>query len=262
MKFHHRFAAAVLVVGVSSVSTIAPAAPVSGQGTWETTLQARDMDGDIASIEGYYDTVLNITWLADANYGQAIGTTMDWFDANAWATGLNVNGISGWRLPALSPIDGTTADDYNGSTIGTEDYGYNVSAPGTLYAGSTASEFAHLFYNTLGNLGFCDPATPSDFAHCPEQAGWGLSNTGPFANLNSTAYWTAATFAPDPFGAWVFGFQSGVQTYSHKSNSFVAWAVHSGDVGVAIVPVPAAVWLFGSGLAGVIGFASRKTRTV
>jgi hypothetical protein len=33
-------------------------------------------------------------------------------------------------------------------------------------------------------------------------------------------------------------------------------------VSVSSVPVPAAVWLFGSGLAGLIGFARRKTRAV
>jgi len=37
------------------------AAPVSGQGTWETTLQARDFDGDTNTIEGWYDTVLGVT---------------------------------------------------------------------------------------------------------------------------------------------------------------------------------------------------------
>ena len=31
------------------------------------TLQGRDVNGD-ASADGYYDTVQNLTWLADANY--------------------------------------------------------------------------------------------------------------------------------------------------------------------------------------------------
>ena len=47
--------------------------PISGQGTWETTLQARDFNGD-SVIDAYYDTALNITWLADWN---ATGT-MTW----------------------------------------------------------------------------------------------------------------------------------------------------------------------------------------
>lgn len=258
--FSHGVRALIAIAMVPGFAGTANAAAVSGQGTWETTLQARDFDGNAATIEGYYDTAVGITWLADANYGRAAGTTMDWFDSNAWAAGLNVNGITGWRLPTVSPIDGTTEDDYNASTVGTEDYGFNVSAPGTLYAGSTASEMAHLFYNTLGNKGFCDPAMPSDFAHCPEQAGWGLSNTGPFANVQTpSGYWSATTFAPDPLGAWLFSFYNGVQTYSHKSNYFFAWAVHDGDAGASIVPVPAAAWLFGSGLIGLLGM-SRKRR--
>jgi hypothetical protein len=36
-----------------------------------------------------------------------------------------------------------------------------------------------------------------------------------------------------------------------------AWAVRSGDV-PAVVPVPAAVWLFGSGLLGLLGVVKRK----
>ncbi len=32
----------------------AQAIPVTGQGTWETTLQARDLDGNPATIEAYY----------------------------------------------------------------------------------------------------------------------------------------------------------------------------------------------------------------
>jgi hypothetical protein len=60
---------------------------VSGQGTWETTLQARDLDGNTSTIEAYYDTDLDITWLANANYA---GTTMNWTTANAWAAGLSI----------------------------------------------------------------------------------------------------------------------------------------------------------------------------
>ena len=55
--------AAALAAG----SITAQAAPISGQGTWETTLQPRDLDGDPTTIEAWYDTVLdccglNIRW--------------------------------------------------------------------------------------------------------------------------------------------------------------------------------------------------------
>jgi hypothetical protein len=51
-----------------AVSTSLHAASISGQGTWESTLQGRDLDGNLTTFEAYYDTALNITWLADANY--------------------------------------------------------------------------------------------------------------------------------------------------------------------------------------------------
>ncbi len=47
----------------------------------------------------------------------------------------------------------------------------------------------------------------------------------------------------------------GLQTSISKNYGY-GWAVHSGDV--STVPVPAAVWLFGSGLLGLIGVARRK----
>jgi hypothetical protein len=63
-----RLLGAVCAAAFSVISMPSNAALVYGQGTWETTLQARDMDGNTSTIEAYYDTVLDITWLADANY--------------------------------------------------------------------------------------------------------------------------------------------------------------------------------------------------
>ena len=51
----------------------------------------------------------------------------------------------------------------------------------------------------------------------------------------------------------------GVQGTTNKTYGAYAWAVHDGDVAaLSSVPVPAAVWLFGSGLFGLLGFARRK----
>jgi hypothetical protein len=205
----------------------------------------------------YYDDVLEITWLADAN---AYGFRMNWATADAWAAGLDINGVTGWRLPDTNPVDGTTVDDANVSYIGTEDLGYNVSAPGTLYAGSTASEMSHLFYNTLGNLGYCDPGLSTVSRCSGPQSGWGLTNTGPFSNLQSNYYWSATEYAPNTSLAWFFYMGYGGQDGTSKAISSYAWAVHSGDV--SAVPVPAAVWLFGSGLIGLIGVARRKSANI
>jgi hypothetical protein len=254
------------VVSLFSLPTYATA--VSGQGTWETTLQGRDLDGNLSTAEAYYDTVLGITWLADANYAQTSGYDPDglmtWDTAanlvTGWAATLNPygSGITGWRLPTVSPVDGTTADDANTSNIGTEDRGYNISAPGTLYAGSTASEMAHLFYNTLGDKGFCDPTTSTDSSCSGPQAGYGLSNTGPFSNVQSNAYWSATDYAPNSTLVFDFLFDIGNQNINFKVNDHYAWAVHAGDVGASVVPVPAAAWLFGSGLIGLVGLGRQR----
>jgi len=209
------------------------AAAVSGQGTWETTLQPRDLDGNKSTIEAYYDTDLNITWLADANY---TGTAMDWTTANSWAEGLYGN--SGWRLPYTNPVNGTTYNYYGSPYNGTSDRGFNISAPGTMYAGSTGSEMAHLFHNTLGDIGYCGPSNSTEFTCNGWQPGYGLTNSGPFSNIQSYFYWSATMFAPSTDGAWLFGFHDGEQTTGGTGIDFTfyAWAVHDGDVGTAIAP--------------------------
>ena len=63
------------------------------------------------------------------------------------------------------------------------DYAYNVSAPGSVYAYSTNSELAYMYYNNLGNLGYYN--TQGD-----RQAGWGPVNTGPFINLQDARYFS------------------------------------------------------------------------
>jgi hypothetical protein len=254
MRFHSRWVATALSVIALGASMLVHAAPVSGQGTWETTLQGRDLDGDPSTFEAYYDTILDISWLADANYA---GIRMIWPNAKTWAATLNIHGVTGWRLPTVSPIDGTTADDATIGWDGSEDYGTNASAPGTLYAGSTASEMAHMYYNTLGNLGYCDPYA-STASVCVTQTGYGMTNTGPFSNIQSYWYWSGTVYAPNTSMAWDFHPPTGMQTVSNKPADLYVWAVYSGDVDLFMVPVPAAVWLFGSGLLGLIGVARRR----
>ncbi len=227
--------AGLFTLGISAAN----AALLSGQGTWETTLQGRDLDGNAATFEAYYDTTLDITWLADAN---AAGT-MTWADANAWVAGLTLGGFNDWRLPKMVDTGEPGCNFANHDT----DCGYNVqtgSASTTVY-----SEMASLWYDTLGNISFKDTAGVSS------QPGWGLTNTGPFSNLQPVFYWSVEE--NDPNTAWNFSTNTGGQNINNYA-SLYAWAVRSGDVRVNTVPEPAAAWLFGTGLIGLLGVAIRK----
>ena len=254
-KSHLWGAVSACVITFTSITT-AQAAPVSGQGTWETTLEGRLETAPGSGVFlAYYDTVLDITWAADANInGQA-----NWDNQMAWAAGLTLGGVSGWRLPTVSPIDGSTFNT-SWSNNATTDFG---SAPTTTdgtdggwrdVSNTPVSEMGHMYYVTLGNLGWCTP-DDADPSSCVIQNGFGLSNTGPFSDVQSTSYWSGTEIFSN--GAWGFFFPSGSQFIGGKNFNVYAWAVRSGDV-PAVVPVPAAMWLFGSGLMGLLGVARRK----
>jgi len=174
----------------------------------------------------YYDDVADLTWLSDSNYVQVDGYgaadiygRMTWADATTWAAGLNVSGVSGWRLPDSD----TNCAAYN----------------------CTDSEMGNLFYNVLGGVASQDIATVHN------------ANYDLFSNIIPAGYWSATNYAPINSTAWVSLFSNGAyQTFDYKSDYYYAWAVHSGDV--SAVPVPQAAWLFSSGLIGLIGAARRK----
>lgn len=215
--------------------------PVPGQGTWEATLLPRDINGD-GSPDAFYDTVLDLTWLADADagagsvydstrYSSATDGRMNWVNASAWAASLDVFGVTGWRLPRTLDT-GRPGCDW--SNAGGTDCGYNVqtvSADGrTVY-----SEMAHLYYVTLGNLGRCTPG----LAVCTPQPGWMLVNSGAFEDLDAFVYWSGSTVANPSPAAWSFDFRDGVQDGHTQPLEFQAWAVRSGDVPNRVSEPPA-----------------------
>jgi hypothetical protein len=259
-----RLLGAVCAAAITLLSTMANAAVLPLEGRLETALGS-------GVFLAYYDPNLDITWLADANAGAGSAFddelsptdgVMTWTNANAWAASLTVGGVSGWRLPTVRPVDGSAFDIFFSNNAST-DQGYAPTTTDGTDGGwrdgsnTPVSEMGFLYYVTLGNIGRCasDNSNPSG---CTEPTSWGLSNTGPFSNFQSSLYWFGAEeFALDPTSALYFNFVLGFQGLTPKHAGLFAWAVHSGDV-PAVVPIPAAVWLFGSGLLGLIGIVRRK----
>ncbi len=75
--------------------------------------------------------------------------------------------------------------------------------------------------------------------------------TNPFINIQDLNYWSGTQNSSTD--ALSFIFKDGIQSISAKTSRFYTWAVHSGDVKIPPVPVPAAIWLFGSGLIALLG---------
>lgn len=220
-------------------------------GAAQAALQGRDLNGSAGSFEAYYDTVLNITWLADANYAQTSGYDADgkmtWAAANTWAANLSftdgVKVYDNWRLPTVEPVNGISFN-YTYMKDGSTDYGYNIISP--------QSEMAHLYYVTLGNPGFMTPAgvVSGCYVNITNTC---LDNAGPFSNLQTgNFYWSGSVYATYQNYAWYFYFSSGIQDLNYQTGSVYAMAVSPGDV--AAVP-EADTWvmlLVGLGLVGCV----------
>lgn len=174
-----------------------------------------------------YDTDLNITWLADANYAFTSGyDQQDFTDglmtyayAMAWADQLTYGGFTDWRLPTTLQPDATCANQYSF---------------GSGQFNCTGSEMGHLFYTELGS------AAGNGSVH--------NANYNLFTNLSLDQYWSSTPVATLANYSWQFNFLDGNQYVQLKTGAIRAMAVHPGDIGATTVPVPAAGWLLATGL--------------
>jgi hypothetical protein len=199
-------------------------------GSAHAVLQGRDLNGSVGSFEAYYDTELNITWLADAD----MNGPMTWDAANTWVANLSftdgVNVYDNWRLPS------TLQPDLSCSTqSGGDSYGYNC----------TGSEMGHLFYSELGGAALQSILSSAD------------PDVVKFANLQALPYWSATEYGSNTVFAWAFLFNNGNQTAPGKTNSYLSLAVSPGDI--AAVP-EADTWVMLLAGLGLIGAVTRRRR--
>lgn len=184
--------------------------------------------------QAVYDTDLDVTWLADANLAASntfgvsgIGNAifpgaMTFYTAQDWIAAMNAAnylGYSDWRLPSSDGCTGTGCNTAN-------------------------NPLGHLYSIELGGT------APNSI----------LASTDPdmalFKNFENTSYWIDywdVTFGVSVLG---FDFSDGRQQYYSPTAGYNVLALRPGDV--AATPIPAAEWLFGSGLLGVFGLARRR----
>jgi hypothetical protein len=173
-----------------------------------------------------YDTVLDITWAQP-------DALRNWYEARTWAAGLTLGGVSGWRLPYISvaagesPISSGVVDCHTASEIACRD-----------------NELGYMFYHNLGGT-FGQPILSS-----------GDPDLALFPTLQPYDYWSGSGV----FGAiaWGLAFANGTLFSLPPELVIDSWAVHEGNVGIPVVPVPAAAWLFASGLLALVGMARKK----
>lgn len=262
----HRSSAHTLGLAIAlalSVTTVLAASPDPARGTWVKSLSARDINGD-GTIDAWYDALLNLTWLADVNaiagtaydsdlyFGTRTDGLVTFADAVAWASSLNVYGITGWRLPRIESSGAPY--DCNMGYSGT-DCGFNVRLIGTN--GRTLSEYPHLWKVTLGNQPACVEANSGCYfptTSIPNQF-------GPFRNLaDGRDIWQASTSGDRIVGSKVFVNATGEShNFFMDDEQYQVLAVHDGDVMPAAIPEPASAWLAAMGL-GLMGVVVRRSR--
>jgi hypothetical protein len=170
----------------------------------------------------------------------------------SYLNSTSYGGTQQWRLPAMLQ-SGACNFTYDGTNCG-----YNVN-PAT-------SELARVYYTELGRIAKFDAdAFPNE--------GYGIFKDGgyetppspvlplPFTNVQSDAYWLGLTYSLNDAQAWSFATSDGNQGFESKAGQRFVWAVAPGNVQITTspVPLPAPVWLIGSGLA-CLAFRLRRAR--
>lgn len=265
---------------------------VAGGIAFSGPLQAALIDNGNGFI---YDTVKNITWTQDANLlGTMAASNPNLVNQIISANNGVIHDTPNSRDGSYNNYDGINGLPYSGKyTLSANDFGSGglvdwwaaqafvnyLNSPSVNYGGSnqwalptqpdqnsgyniTNSQLGELYYNELNALAY--PGTnDSNYGILHDGSLMSSGNAGPFTNVQTFFYWSGTESMPDPYFnssstgpvyAWYLNTMNGGQFIWPKYYPLYAWAVSPGNVG-APVPIPGAVWLFGSGL----GFLALKT---
>jgi hypothetical protein len=220
--------------------------------------------------EVVYDTDRDITWISNANlattnsfglaYDSNLGAHPSDINTNNYTGLINSDGRMNWS-GAMFWIDGMNSENY----LGHNDWRLPTALlPDGSECGGfcTESELGHLFYHEWGG-----------------SLSSGDSDLALFSNVMPSAFWTSTVSELSSNHVTDFTFRIGAQTDIFKHSNIFALAVRDGNVSTpstpsapsvpsvpslpatpapSAVPVPGAVWLFGSGVIGLFGIRKKR----
>ena len=180
------------------------------------------------------------TWPA-CNYGANVVTSGSYFtmDGNFGALLESDLGIVLGTTQAFSGTPGAPLAPYPGD-------GTNITAPWSFF-GNTGTNFSTNAVSALSDTSV-------------DMSGWRVAwGEVPSINMGGGAAAVISCGACGDGDAYTLDYSAVVPPGDPSGFGGVLYAVHlEGNISAAVVPVPAAVWLFGSGLLGLVGVARRK----
>ncbi len=263
MNWKLKLVAAAMAVASAAPASAALAPASSGDGSlfltvWNSTVSyTRDLG---TTLSGFLSSVAGTTttFAGDALFASTFGTN---------PTGFNWNIVAGDQtlLAGSEPTRLLTTGAY-GLTLTASSP--SVTRSGVVSAGGSISNFTNALNSSFG----CNTA-----ASCTAAAGSGVGYGGDASWANNIGNSVPGTLSntSTAFGdAGKLGFyffnsqatssltQANRSTFNIDPSTRGYWTLASnGDAvwtGVSAVPVPAAVWLLGSGLMGMVGIGRRK----
>jgi len=166
--------------------------------------------------ETVYDTVNDVTWLANANLAatKTFGVrginpdgSMAWTTAQAWIAAMNAANYLGsnkWSLPATKLPDANCSQNPKSAA-----FGY----------GCIGSQMGNLYYNDLGGV-------KGSTIQLQHKANYDLFN-----NFQPYLYWSSTLWPPVRNSAFSFSFGNGFQGTNVYANAMYAIVVTPGKIG-------------------------------
>jgi len=211
-------------------------------------------------------TSVNAAYIKNADVITNQDTGMEWLALSATA-GLsynealidaNTNHGSGWVYAQQADVEALMYDFFpNYSQTSSSRDGGQEFCPESGCYDSDRRQAAELFYGLFGTARYQSIQNTGELMQTDYATGLVMSPLGTWTQLSTYGikhrYRTTTGYDTDTLNTYMDYAGTTPDTFT-GSEAYGIWMVQD----VSAVPVPAAVWLFGSGLIGLVGMARRK----